>query len=258
MRLLVSVRSAEEAAAAVAGGADIVDAKEPARGSLGPVALEELERIAAGLPGRMPFSVALGDYRSPRAAAERVVEIATRLPRRTGPLYFKLGFSGAAPAEVDGVVEAAVAAGRRVGAGIVAAAYADYANAAALAPSLILRAAARRGADGVLLDTWSKDGSDLLHWVPARPLGSWIARARRQGLLTAIAGSLGFESLRSLAGFGADIAGVRGAVCEGGRAGVLRACLVAEARAALAGGRIPAGLDEAASAKAGVWLLKAL
>ena len=37
MRLLVSVRSAEEAAAAVMGGADIVDAKEPALGSLGPV-----------------------------------------------------------------------------------------------------------------------------------------------------------------------------------------------------------------------------
>ena len=32
MRLLVSVRSAAEAAAAVAGGADIVDAKEPDRG----------------------------------------------------------------------------------------------------------------------------------------------------------------------------------------------------------------------------------
>ena len=35
MRLLVSVRSAAEVAAAVAGGADIIDAKEPTAGSLG-------------------------------------------------------------------------------------------------------------------------------------------------------------------------------------------------------------------------------
>ena len=35
MRLLVSVRSAEEVSAALAGGADIIDAKEPERGSLG-------------------------------------------------------------------------------------------------------------------------------------------------------------------------------------------------------------------------------
>src|SRR4051812_47948913 len=37
MELLVSVRSAKEVEAALAGGADIIDAKEPSRGSLGAV-----------------------------------------------------------------------------------------------------------------------------------------------------------------------------------------------------------------------------
>ena len=37
MRLLVSVRSAAEARAALSGGADIIDAKEPSLGSLGAV-----------------------------------------------------------------------------------------------------------------------------------------------------------------------------------------------------------------------------
>ena len=44
MRLLVSVRSADEVAAAMAGGADIIDAKEPARGSLGAVDAATLAR----------------------------------------------------------------------------------------------------------------------------------------------------------------------------------------------------------------------
>ena len=50
MRLLVSVRSAEEVAAALAGGADIIDAKEPARGSLGAVTATVLSAIAARTP----------------------------------------------------------------------------------------------------------------------------------------------------------------------------------------------------------------
>ena len=35
MHLLVSVRSAEEAAAALEGGADVIDAKDPDNGALG-------------------------------------------------------------------------------------------------------------------------------------------------------------------------------------------------------------------------------
>ncbi len=62
MRLLVSVRTEHEVAAALAGGADIIDAKEPARGSLGPVSPEVLQAIAARVPESMPLSVALGDF----------------------------------------------------------------------------------------------------------------------------------------------------------------------------------------------------
>jgi uncharacterized protein (UPF0264 family) len=68
MRLLVSVRSAEEVAPALAGGADIIDAKEPELGSLGPVAPERLRAIVTQLPEETELSVALGDF----SAAEQV------------------------------------------------------------------------------------------------------------------------------------------------------------------------------------------
>src|SRR5204863_2047675 len=62
--LLVSVRSAAEAELALAGGADIIDVKEPRRGALGPadpiVWKEILERVA----GRVPVSAALGELHS--------------------------------------------------------------------------------------------------------------------------------------------------------------------------------------------------
>ena len=62
MRLLVSVRNAAEAAAALAGGADIVDAKEPLNGALGPVGHGMLASITATIGGSAPVSAALGEF----------------------------------------------------------------------------------------------------------------------------------------------------------------------------------------------------
>ena len=70
MRLLVSVRSAAEVASAVAGGADIVDAKEPDRGALGAVSGPVLRAIAARVPAALPLSVALGDPEDAGGLAE--------------------------------------------------------------------------------------------------------------------------------------------------------------------------------------------
>ena len=61
MRLLVSVADAEDARAAVEGGADIVDAKDPAQGALGSVAPATLEAIVHAVDGARPVSAAVGD-----------------------------------------------------------------------------------------------------------------------------------------------------------------------------------------------------
>jgi uncharacterized protein (UPF0264 family) len=241
MRLLVSVRSATEAVAALAGGADIVDAKEPARGSLGPVTAATLRDIAAALPPTIPLSVALGDFECEETVAAAVAGVAT-VPNRVAPLYYKLGFAGATPAAAERILGSALdAAGARADRPlIVAAAYADFGEALAPAPDAVRIAAARLGAAGVLLDTRTKDGRDLLHWMPSARLRGWIGAARGAGLLTAIAGSLTGHGLELVAGCGPDVVGVRGAVCEGGRSGVLEVQLVRAVKRTLsAAGRSP-------------------
>src|ERR1700674_4898382 len=127
MRLLVSVRSAAEVGPALTGGADIIDAKEPARGSLGPVDLATLAAIAAELPPAIALSVALGDLTAP-AEVERTIH---QLPiRRHGELFLKLGFAGlpdntTAQEILDIVV--ATAQSREHPPTVVAVAYADHA-----------------------------------------------------------------------------------------------------------------------------------
>jgi uncharacterized protein (UPF0264 family) len=234
MRLLVSVRSAAEAVAALTGGADIVDAKEPSRGSLGAVTATVLRGIAAALPPAIPLSVALGDFDRVDTVAAAVAGVA-RLPARMAPVYYKLGFLGADAPAADRILVAALdaAAARPDRPLIVAAAYADHEQACAPAADALASAAARAGAAGVLIDTHTKDGRDLLHWMPPAQLRGWIRDARRAGLLTAIAGSLDGPGMLAAADCGPDIVGVRGAVCEGGRGGVLQAERVRSVREAL-------------------------
>ena len=64
-RLLVSVRSAEEARAALAGGADLIDIKEPAHGALGAADRAAMIAIVAAVAGHVPVSAALGELANP-------------------------------------------------------------------------------------------------------------------------------------------------------------------------------------------------
>jgi (5-formylfuran-3-yl)methyl phosphate synthase len=232
MQLLVSVRSAEEAGPALAGGADIVDAKEPARGSLGPVDPLVLREIGAKVPSSMPLSVALGDFQDGAAAADAIG--ALELSARPAGVFVKLGLagvgsSGAAASLFRAAVEAARAAPCRPR--LVAVAYAD--RTAGLSPLEIARLAGEAGADGLLLDTLAKDGRDLFGLMAVREVKTWVESARAAGLIAAIAGSLGPESLGSIREVGPSVLGVRGAACTGGRGGVIDVAKVRALRRAL-------------------------
>ena len=236
MRLLVSVRAGDEVAAALAGGADIIDAKEPARGSLGPVSPEVLLAIAARVPEPVPLSVALGDFTEPDAV--RLAVAGARVPVRRAPTYLKLGFAGErSEAAVTSLVAAAIdaASATVVRPIVVPVAYADHENAGSASPEDVLRAAMAAGARAFLMDTWMKDGRGLLEWIALERLRRMSADARSAGMLLAIAGSLDLAALDQLAGI-ADVIGVRGAACRGGREGSVEAAMVQRVRDRLRGG----------------------
>ena len=234
MQLLVSVREAAEVAPALAGGADVIDAKEPDLGSLGPVRGPVLRAIASRVPPGQAFSLALGDAGRP----EEVEPVIRALPLapRPGPLFVKLGFAGVTSIRrIEELLGAAVHALRGIPAApvAVAVAYADAERAEAVPPETFPELARRAGAGGLLLDTYIKDGASLLDWLSAERLARWIAAARRAGLVTAVAGSLGPEQLAAVRVARPDIVGVRGAACEGGRAGRVSAARVRELKRAL-------------------------
>ncbi len=231
MRLLVSVRVPEEVDAALVGGADIIDAKEPSRGSLGAVTPEVLARIAGRVPTLVPLSIALGDATD----AEHLTSLVacTGLPRRRTETFVKVGFRHRPAGALIPIMRAGLSAATDRGLVLVPVAYADHASAGSPRPDEVLDAAVAVGARGLLIDTYSKDGRSLLHWMDMIGLAELGNRARAAGMLFALAGGLEGAELEAAAEI-ADVVGVRGAACRGGREGVVEPALVRGLRDRLA------------------------
>jgi uncharacterized protein (UPF0264 family) len=251
MRLLVSVRSRDEASAALAGGADVIDAKDPASGALGAVSPHVLREICECVGGTRLVTAALGDadaiaVRNPPDSDERALETMTRVFVEAGATLVKIAFPWTSPsASLRALLRAAVR-GARAGAadgaardcGVVAVAYAE---AETMMITEIAKNAADAGAVGVLLDTANKSGPGLRGLVSDTALTAWVAAAHDRGLLAAVAGKLTADDLPFVRDAGADIAGVRSAACTGGRRGVVDAERVGLLRRACRSDSAPAG-----------------
>lgn len=218
MQLLVSVANAEEADAALIGGAIIIDAKDPTAGALAPVSVDVFRTIQTVVGGIRPVSAALGD-----ALDEAAIEAAARGFAGAGAAFVKLGFAGVeSSARVRSLIAAAVrgASGYTSGlfgsVGVVAVAYADRVS-EAVTPFDIIAAASSAGATGVLIDTAGKDGPGLPALMTTSALTSWVRHAHEAGLTAAVAGKLTIDDLKWVRDCGADIVGVRGAACESDR-----------------------------------------
>jgi uncharacterized protein (UPF0264 family) len=212
VRLLVSVSNAAEASAALIGGADIIDAKNPRVGALGAVTPAALRQIVIAVGGSRPVSAALGDADDAEALARRA-----RIYAESGAAFVKIGFGGItrvswATSLLTAAVRSAEASRQRCE--IIAVAYADADPLTTLTPASLADAAAGAGAAGILLDTLDKQGPGLSTLVDPPSLRAWVDRTHALGLIVALAGKLTVADLPLVRSTGADIAGVRGAVCE--------------------------------------------
>jgi uncharacterized protein (UPF0264 family) len=243
MQLLVSVASAAEVPAALEGGADLIDAKNPATGSLGAVSIDELRAIRRSVAAARPVTAALGDAADPRA-----IERAARAAATAGAAFVKLGFAGiSGHRRVARLIQAAVSgatAGIGTLCGVVAVAYADADSATTVTSTALAEIAARAGAAGVLLDTVDKRGPGVCALKDRDALAAWVGLSHHLGLFAAVAGQLSADDLPVVFECGADIAGVRGAACEGGRTGGVSAERVRSLRVAC---------DRAAAGRGGLY-----
>ena len=217
-RFLASVTGLDEAEIAIAGGADIVDLKDPGRGALGALPTAAVAAAVAGIGGRRPVSAVIGDLpMRPEPLAEAAEAMAA-----TGVDFVKVGFFPAAEA-----AQCAAALGRLAGrVKLVAVLFAD------LGPDLgLLPAFAQHGFTGAMLDTADKDKGRLLDHLAPLEIPGFVSRVKALGMSAGLAGSLEAPDVPRLLPFAPDLLGFRGALCAGGRGGSLDPAALDEIRA---------------------------
>lgn len=201
-KLLISVRSPEEARAATLGGADLIDIKEPANGPLGQASLEIIGAVIAEVAGRRPISVACGELKD----NDRTTEL-------FNVDFLKWGLAGLGSSTNWRDLLATHLGSIAGPAQGVVAAYADWKR--AKAPPVVEVADFVAGRGGFLLvDTYLKDGTTLLDWLSQQEL-MYICASKAYSV--ALAGSLGIgeiDRLRRLVQ--PEWIAVRGAACDGG------------------------------------------
>ncbi len=208
--LLVSVRSADEVPAALAGGADLIDVKDPTKGPLAPAEAEVVAAVIEAVGGQVPVSAALGEW-SPNAITEAHWHLELKLN------YVKWGLAGytARPGWGEDLLDT-----RRelpVGMEMVAVAYADWERAKSVSPVELARFAKRFRFKAFLLDTWNKDGKTLLDYLKADEIAEIVEGLQRVSIIVAVGGSLRPEQLKQLKGVKPDFYAVRTSVCAAGK-----------------------------------------
>lgn len=210
-RLLVSVRSASEAADALAGGCDILDLKEPSRGSLGRVDRDVIEAtivLRDRLAPTVPVSAALGEL-------NEWADLSCELP--AGLNYVKVGLAGmrshADWRQAWLTLHANLTKGPAAVEWILVA-YADADRADAPEPEAVLAAAGSLPCRGVLIDTWDKHDGRLWNRLEEEQLRDYARQCHERGRWLAVAGRLAREEIPRVLGTGADIIAVRSAACS--------------------------------------------
>ncbi|TWT39898.1 hypothetical protein KOR42_50720 [Thalassoglobus neptunius] len=223
MQLLVSVRNSEEADVALSSGVNILDIKDPSRGSLGPASGKTIEdclslktKFARQPESSVHFSCACGEVsdESPRWRdwnfdGRRVNFLKLGLSRlRNAPNWTNKW--NETRSEIEGQI------GTADETRWVAVAYADELVAQSPPIEDVISAAADFGCAGVLIDTFSKQSGRLREIVADDVIERYCHRIHSHGLFCALAGKLQPKDIAPLSVFPVDIIAVRTAACENG------------------------------------------
>ena len=216
--LLVSVRDSAEAQAALNGGADVIDIKEPRAGSLGPAEVETWRKIVDVVGADKPLSVALGELQD-----DGVCGLARQA---AGMRFAKIGLSGCHDESdwnkrwrkaIDCLPNDVAS---------VAVIYADYPLARSPVPAAVLQHAIQFGCAAILFDTHTKTQGHLFDHLGERELLPLFRDAKQVGLKLVIGGSLRGELIHRALELEPDYIAVRGAVCHGDRRGMVDQALI--------------------------------
>lgn len=214
MKLLISVVNKREALEAVKGKANIVDVKNPKEGSLGANFPRVIKKVKEVIPQNVETSATIGDLPNLPGTAS----LAALGAVVSGADYVKVGLFGVRTSAeamiLMGEVCRAVKDYNNVSK-VIAAGYADFNKVGCLNPLELPEVAYKTEADGAMIDIKMKNSeSKLFKFLGDKELRKFVEEAHNSNLIAALAGSLDRQDVPRVYGLGADVVGVRRAVCS--------------------------------------------
>jgi len=213
MKLLVSVKNRAEALEAVEGGGHIIDVKNPDEGALGANFPWVIRQVRELVPDEIEVSATIGDLPNLPGASSLAALGATV----SGADYVKASLFGVkTPSEAAYLIGEICRAAKEheETTKVIAAGYADYEKIGCLSPLEIPAVAHKAGADGAMIDVNVKTHGGLFELLSDDELRGFVDESHELGLIVCLAGSLDKDDLARVFGLGADIVGVRRAVCR--------------------------------------------
>ena len=214
MQVLISPESIDEAVSILDCQMDLLDVKNTAEGSLGAQFPWNTRKVVelAGSRG-ITVSATLGDLPYKPGTAS----LAAYGCAMTGAGYIKAGLYGPKnyreAHEMMSAIHKAVRMASKT-AIVVAAGYADWRRFDGLSTDDLVNAARDAHCDLVMVDTAIKDGKNLFDNMSLDEIKDFVDKGHKAGMRVALAGSVRAPHAELLFDAGADVVGVRGAVCE--------------------------------------------
>lgn len=209
MEILISIRNKEEARLVSGYPIDHLDVKEPALGSLGAASSQVWRSVVTTFHRQIGISLALGELLDDPNVAEVP-------PQAEAAKVGLAGCSGLSdwPARLASLYECLPESVSRVGVY-----YADRLDAGSPTFLEVLQVAESLKCETILIDTYGKSAGSVFEHASERELTDMRKSVQRAGCRFALAGSIEGKHLPMVSQVCPDILAVRGAVCDGQRAG---------------------------------------
>ncbi|MDQ7091574.1 MAG: (5-formylfuran-3-yl)methyl phosphate synthase [Methylococcales bacterium] len=200
--MLASVNSKEEALLVLNANVDIIDLKQPSKGALGALEVEQVADIVKVIKNQSLISATIGDL----PMQPDLIFNAVQLMAATGVDYVKIGIfpQGDSMATLTKLAEL-----NHLNFSLIAVLFAD-----ALPCLSILEVLKNVGFKGVMLDTMDKKSGSLVQLMDLKQITNFITQAKQQHLLSGLAGSLREVDINKLQALNPDYLGFRGALCQ--------------------------------------------
>ena len=201
-QLLVSVTSIAEAQIALENGVDIIDLKDPAKGALGALPLNQIEAIVNFIDERKLLSATIGDLpMQPQLIFDSVGKL-TNIKVD----FIKIGFfpTDDYQATLDSLKNITAK-----GVKLVAVIFAEYKYSETL-----IRSIQQAGFNGVMLDTAQKDGNTFMYYHSAVNCKKFAKKVLDFGMSFGLAGSLRLQHVVAAKKLNPTYIGFRGGVCD--------------------------------------------